>query len=287
MADDDTEADEEKYPITARDLSSVASTIRGNIRRSSDGQLAGLTAALEAIERLPMPTGDLIIITASDRYGEGAGRAPGNYDWATLEITWCDMTFSIGEHVYDSGVGGDTVTDTLFFCDTDGKRRGSLTDWLRRFDRLAEFGVQASSEESPEPELDDEAEPEGAAPMSTSPSSTSSWDFNGETVAMGLKLTALYIEDGKQTFREIACCLAADLDMTMKQLKRAGVRGWYEGARATLEDHGTDVSGMDTPEDAKDMLNSLVIIAGWVATGLRSKPDRNGPAAGGVPPEAD
>lgn len=153
MADNDPGVDEEKYPLTARDLSSVASSIRENIRRNTDGQLADLTAALAALERLPMPTGDLIIITASDRYVEGAGRAHGNYDWATLEITWCDMTFSTGEHSYEPGEGGggDTQSDTLFFCNTDGKRRGSLPEWLGQFARLAEYGVRASSEEAPEP----------------------------------------------------------------------------------------------------------------------------------------
>lgn len=104
----------------------------------------------------------------------------------------------------------------------------------------------------------------------------SPWDFDADTMTRALKLIAMYIEDGTQNFQEVVCCLAADLDMTMKQLKCAGVRGWYEGTRAALEDHGADVSGMDSPEDAKAMLDALVAMAGWAATEVATVPDRNG-----------
>jgi hypothetical protein len=150
--DDDHDGDEpdvedlRTFPIAARDLGGVAFAIRAQIKCDPDEQRADLTAALDAIARLPAPTDDQISISASDRYGSGAGREAGNYEWAQIEITDDAVTCSCGEHFYDSDVGGDSESGTIFFCDIDGFVKGDLRDWLYRFERLASYGVHAFSE---------------------------------------------------------------------------------------------------------------------------------------------
>ena len=273
MADDGADVEGGLFPITEHDLFTVASSIRAELRRNTDGRPEGLTAALKAIERLPIPTDDQIEISVSDRYGKGAGRAPGNYDWATLEITDYSMAFSTGQHFYGADEGGDSETSTIFACNIDGFTQGRLADWLGHFDRLAEYGLHASSEEMPDPDVDDEGDLVVEPPTQSSGLIKDAVVFNSELMALGLELTADYIQRGQQSFKEVACALAADLDVTMKHLERAGVRGWYEGARAMLEDNGADVSRMDTLEDARERLEVMVTVEGWVVTKLGTVPD--------------
>jgi hypothetical protein len=52
----------------------------------------------------------------------------------------------------------------------------------------------------------------------------------------GCSLTAFHIEAGAQRFKDVIRRVAVQLDATYAQLRMGGIRGWYECARAVLED---------------------------------------------------
>lgn len=77
-----------------------------------------------------------------------------------------------------------------------------------------------------------------------------------EMLMIGAELAVFHIEAGSRRFREFAKAIASDLDMEVKELRRH-LRGWYNGARDTMEDSGESVAGMDTPDEVGKAMRTL------------------------------
>lgn len=77
-----------------------------------------------------------------------------------------------------------------------------------------------------------------------------------EMVVLGMRIAAFHIEAGTRRFIDVAQAMADDLGVSIDRL-RPYLRGWYNGARDTMEDNGLDVSGMDSPDDVRELLNTI------------------------------
>jgi N12 class adenine-specific DNA methylase len=78
-----------------------------------------------------------------------------------------------------------------------------------------------------------------------------------EMLALGTELAVFHIEAGARKFTAFAKAMAEDLGQSLADL-RPYLRGWYNAARDMMEDRGGDVNDMDTPEQVKAGLVSLV-----------------------------
>ena len=65
-----------------------------------------------------------------------------------------------------------------------------------------------------------------------------------EMLALGTELAIFHIEAGVRKFTAFAAAIAQDLDVPVHRL-REYLRGWYNGARDTIEDKGLSIDGMD------------------------------------------
>lgn len=97
-----------------------------------------------------------------------------------------------------------------------------------------------------------------------------------ELIALGTELAVFHLEAGARRFADFARAIADDLGTAPENL-RAYLRGWYNGARDMMEDSGLDVSGMDTPDQVRASLNTLIEEAGD-AQRAPGSPERTGPA---------
>ena len=77
-----------------------------------------------------------------------------------------------------------------------------------------------------------------------------------DVLAAGVQLAAFHIEAGARRFGQMAKAVADDLGMTTAQL-RPYLRGWYNGARDTMQDSGMDISGMDSPSAVAEEIGAM------------------------------
>jgi len=71
-----------------------------------------------------------------------------------------------------------------------------------------------------------------------------------EIFVAGMQLVMHHIEQGRRRFKDLAKAVAQDLDVPVASIRRY-LRGWYNGARDTMEDTGESLVSMDsTKEDA-------------------------------------
>lgn len=78
-----------------------------------------------------------------------------------------------------------------------------------------------------------------------------------ELLAAGIQIAAFHIEAGARRFGDAARAVADDLGMSVDQL-RPYLRGWYNGARDTMQDSGLSIDGMD---DADAVARELGVMA--------------------------
>lgn len=78
-----------------------------------------------------------------------------------------------------------------------------------------------------------------------------------DLLAAGIQIAAFHIEAGARRFASAAKAIADDLGMTTEQL-RPYLRGWYNGARDTMQDSGLSVEGMD---DADTVARAVGVMA--------------------------
>lgn len=104
-----------------------------------------------------------------------------------------------------------------------------------------------------------------------------------EVIAAGTELAVFHIEAGARKFIDMAKAIAADLGMTLEQL-RPNLRSWYNGARDMMEDAGQDVSDMDSAEQVKVALKEIGNAPG---SSTLLEPDRQDAEAGDTVGEAD
>lgn len=87
----------------------IARMFRSQLWKLEPHKLCCVSVLLLAIERLPLTTPNVdvrILFSQPNR--------DGNYGWADISISEEELRLSIGEHFYDSAVGGDTETHILF-----------------------------------------------------------------------------------------------------------------------------------------------------------------------------
>lgn len=80
-----------------------------------------------------------------------------------------------------------------------------------------------------------------------------------EILAMGAELAAFHIEAGARKFADFARAIAADLGMSVADLKQY-LRGWYNGARDMMEDSGNDIADMDSAENVRGELEKVIAL---------------------------
>ncbi|WP_337846831.1 DEAD/DEAH box helicase family protein [Sphingomonas sp.] len=70
-----------------------------------------------------------------------------------------------------------------------------------------------------------------------------------EALAIGIELAIFHIEAGARKFSDFVRAINADIEAMGEDpaKMRAYLRGWYNGARDTMEDQGEDVSDLDGP----------------------------------------
>ncbi|TAJ80484.1 MAG: hypothetical protein EPO45_01625 [Sphingobium sp.] len=96
----------------------------------ADDISSDLPKARHMLAILPQPTPDeylALTFSVQDYYF---------HQWVALELTETTLTCSVGEHVYDPGVGGDSTSEIVFECNRDGWSRGDFWDWDRRLSKL-------------------------------------------------------------------------------------------------------------------------------------------------------
>lgn len=77
-----------------------------------------------------------------------------------------------------------------------------------------------------------------------------------EILALGTQLAVFHIEAGARRFADFARAVADDLGMNLADL-RMNLRGWYNGARDTMEDMGESVVGMDGPDEVAKAMRTF------------------------------
>lgn len=77
-----------------------------------------------------------------------------------------------------------------------------------------------------------------------------------EVLALGTELAVFHIEAGVRQFAAFAKTIADDLGMSVAEL-RPLLRGWYNGARDMMEDHGVSIDGMDEADTVRAALKRL------------------------------
>ena len=106
-----------------------------------------------------------------------------------------------------------------------------------------------------------------------------------EMLAIGTELAVYHLEAGTREFVKFAKAVADHIGVTVEQAKPY-LRSWYNGARDMMEDHGLDVSGMDSPDAVREKLNNLSSTDQKEVTTNDTKPSETGVNDGAKEPEA-
>ncbi len=78
-----------------------------------------------------------------------------------------------------------------------------------------------------------------------------------EIIALGAEISVFYIEGGVRKFSDFASKILDDLSLDFNAVQPY-LRGWYNSARDTVEDHGGSIEGTDGPDEVKKQLSILV-----------------------------
>lgn len=121
-------SDNPEFAIDLSDLDAV-------IELLSDQQLVAVDDVkvrdliISDLEKLPST--DIGPFSISFLNSEGDGSS-----WVSIDVGDEGMEFSVGNHIYTPGVGGDTSSETIFRCWEGGGSEGYLSDWLSQLNRL-------------------------------------------------------------------------------------------------------------------------------------------------------
>lgn len=129
--DDEPEFDPTRFPITAEDIAKiklVCRLLREQLSVLAPRDVKCAAVVLCALERLPLVTQGVEI-----SFGFVQPNCGGNFGWADIEITESEFTLSIGEHVHDPSVGGDTESRHAFeaYAGADLRTATSTSGWRR------------------------------------------------------------------------------------------------------------------------------------------------------------
>ena len=89
-------------------------------------ELRGASTVLLALARLPRLSPGIDVL-----FGFRTEPMDGNHAWADISISDDGFELGVGEHYYDSAVGGDTEIRTLFATQAGSRwREGCIESWL-------------------------------------------------------------------------------------------------------------------------------------------------------------
>jgi hypothetical protein len=123
------------FALSPRDLEIIgrfARSLRQRLAREDPLSIRNAAVAILMIERLPRATpGGQITVGLRTSAGDG------NYAWVSLFIREDEIRASLGEHAYDSGTGGDTESEMVFWTGLDCERcEGSLERLVEGIEHL-------------------------------------------------------------------------------------------------------------------------------------------------------
>ena len=126
------------YILSLEDLEvfrSITLLIRAKLLSEHPAFIRRAAVVLIALERLPKITPGVNITV-----GWQTKSVNGNYIWADISVSEEGIRAVIGGHSYDSDVGGDTQSETVFVSTPNSYRRGNLEMWSERAQSVAEVG---------------------------------------------------------------------------------------------------------------------------------------------------
>lgn len=130
------DANDGGFPLSPTEvglLKQVADSVREELLTASPAFIRDAALALFCLERLPKASPAVITI------GWQTESINGCWEWADLSISEEEVRASVGAHSYDSEIGGDTESKTLFYSYQDGTKGGDLETWVERADALGGF----------------------------------------------------------------------------------------------------------------------------------------------------
>ena len=294
--------DDLEYPIDADDLDDVIELLFDlTLIATGDGVVRD--RIYSDLQKLPSSDIGPFSVTFLNNFTSSDPEQGSGSDWVAIDAGDDGMEFSIGNSCLTPGVGGDTLTDTIFTCWDDGRSEGNLADWLAKLKALdretmrmcvsheyaendnnhdentnladhssslpiqqwIQFRPLTADERNKLANFDDKAATDTHLPsdrhaisggqdtMPVDGKQMEDRDIRGRIAfdpnlssQVGQMMT-IYFEDGPATFADVAFDLAADLDLSLLELKPY-LRCWYEGIRCWRQDAGEPVDGMDSPE---------------------------------------
>lgn len=122
------------------------------------------------LQKLPSTNVGPLSITFSNRFRSSDPEQGSGSAWVSIDIGDEGMEFSVGNHIYTPGVGGDTSSDTIFKCWEGGGSEGYLSDWLVQLKALDRDTIKISvSHEFQEADVEDELDATLLANVSSGP----------------------------------------------------------------------------------------------------------------------
>jgi hypothetical protein len=119
-------------------------------------QLRSAAPLLLALERLPDTTPGVDVSLSLSQ-----PNTDGNYGWAKIDISEHELRLGIGEHFYDTRVGGDTESQTVFETYAGAETcQGAIELWLPHAEARAADGSLHVEADNSDVDWDDFGEEE-------------------------------------------------------------------------------------------------------------------------------
>lgn len=116
------------FPMEEEELEAfrqIAELVRIHLPAMTPEQIIGAANLLRGLESLPKPVPYLLV-----QLSFKTTNRCGNYGWVSISLSEDELELSIGEHFYDSAVGGDTESQVLYRCMVgDEYCTGSIGRW--------------------------------------------------------------------------------------------------------------------------------------------------------------
>lgn len=146
-----------RFPVSIRhqpEIQDIIRLLRSHLVRMSPRELKSAASTLLALERMPLVTPGIDVT-----FGFQEPRNDGNYAWADIAVSQDCFSLKIGEHFYDSDVGGNSETWIEFEAIAgDDRCYGSIEQWLDTTRQIADASIISCEDRSDHESLDWDAE---------------------------------------------------------------------------------------------------------------------------------
>jgi len=117
------------FPINLSDLETVLELLFDEGRIPVE-HLDTRDLIMSDLAKLPsIDIGPFSITFINSFRSEDAGQGGGS-QWVSMDANDESLRFSVGNHDYTPGIGGDTFSETIFECWPSGFTEGHFSDWL-------------------------------------------------------------------------------------------------------------------------------------------------------------